>query len=321
MSNQLTSEQRYAIYLGLARKQKKKNIAQEIGVHPSTITREVQRNSNRDNKYVFSIAQKKSESRKHSVLGNHRKDALLWWRVEQMIIAEDWSPRQISGVLAKEGIHICPQTIYNHVHADTTGELAKHMPHEMRYRHRAQKRRETKATNIPNRTSIHNRPKEANGKRFGDWEMDLIVDGQQRVILTLVERSTNMLIMERIRTGKRAVPIAKAVVRLLMPYRHTIKTITTDNGSEFAAHQLITKGLHTKNKEDVIVYFADSYASWQKGCIENTNKLIRKYIPKQANFTNFSDNKIMAIQKKLNNRPRQKLNFETPKSCFFKNFY
>lgn len=71
-------------------------------------------------------------------------------------------------------------------------------------------------------------------------------------------------ILGRIRIGKHSVPIAKAVVRLLMPYRHTIKikTITTDNGSEFAAHQLITKGLHTKNKEDVIVYFADSYASW-----------------------------------------------------------
>ena len=134
MSKQLTSEQRYAIYLGLARKQSKKSIAQEIGVHPSTITREVQRNFNRDNQYVFTIAQRNCESRKHSTLGNHRKDETLWWRVEQMIKDEDWSPRQISGVLAKESIHICAQTIYNHVHADTKGELAKHMPHELRYR-------------------------------------------------------------------------------------------------------------------------------------------------------------------------------------------
>ena len=103
-------------------------------VHPSTITREVQRNSNRDNQYVFTIAQRKCESRKHSILGNHRKDETLWWRVEQMIKDEDWSPRQISGVLAKESIHICAQTIYNHVYADTKGELAKHMPHELRYR-------------------------------------------------------------------------------------------------------------------------------------------------------------------------------------------
>ncbi len=163
-------------------------------------------------------------------------------------------------------------------------------------------------------------PKEADGTRFGDWEMDLIVDGQQHVILTLVERSTNMLMMERIPTGKKAEPIAKAVTRLLMSYRGTIKTITTDNGSEFAAHHLITKGLYMRGKEDVIVYFTDAYSSWQKGCIENTNKLIRKYIPKQANFNLFSDAYIKKIQKKLNQRPREKLNFSTPKNCFFKHF-
>ena len=194
------------------------------------------------------------------------------------------------------------------------------MPHELRYRRRQKKQRPTKATNIPNRTSIHERPKEADGTRFGDWEMDLIVDRQQHVILTLVERSTNMLLMERIRTGKKAVPIAKAAARLLMPYRATIKTITTDNGSEFAAHHLITKWLYMKGKENVTVYFTDAYSSWQKGCIENTNKLIRKYIPKQANFNRFDDAYIKKIQKKLNRRPREKLNFSTPKDCFFNYF-
>lgn len=320
MSKQLTSEQKYAIYLGLQRKQSKKSIAQEIGVHPSTITREVQRNFNRYNEYVFTVAQKKCEGRKHNTLGNHRKDDILWWRVEQKIKDEEWSSRQISGVLAKEGIHICPKTIYNHVHADKTGELAKHMPHELRYRRREKKQRVTKATNIPNRTSIHDRPKEADGTRFGDWEMDLIVDSRQHVILTLVERSTNMLLMQRIRTGKKAEPIARAVVKQLFPYRGTVKTITTDNGSEFAAHQLITKGLYVKGKEDVTVYFTDAYSSWQKGCIENTNKLIRKYIPKQVDFNQFSDSNIMNIQKRLNRRPREKLNFSTPKDCFF-NFF
>lgn len=321
MCKQLISEQRYAIYLGLARKSSKKSIAQEIGVHPSTITREIQRNSNSHGKYVFSTAQKKCESRKHSTLGNHRKDALLWWRIEQMIKDDDWSPRQISGVLRKEGIPICAQTIYNHVHADVTGELAKHMPHELRYRRKVKSARVTKATNIANRVSIHDRPAEANGKRFGDWEMDLIVDSEQHAILTLVERSTNMLMMAKLPHGKKAKPVAQTVVRLLMPYRQTIKTITTDNGSEFAAHQLITKGLKMKGKENVIVYFADSYSSWQKGCIENTNKLIRKYIPKHANFNRFSNETILNIQHKLNKRPREKLNFDTPLFCFSKHFY
>ena len=319
MSKQLISEQRYAIYLDLARKHSQKYIAEKIGVHPSTISREIRRNATDDGKYVFTVAQNKCESRKHSTLGNHRKDAVLWWRIEQMIKDEDWSPRQICGVLAKEGIHICPQTIYNHVHADKTGELKKHMPHELKYTRRQKQHKPTKATNIPNRTSIHERPPEANGKLFGDWEMDLIVDGQQHVILTLVERSTNMLLMERQKQGKKAEPIAKAVVRLLFPYRQTVKTITTDNGSEFAAHELITKGLKMKGKEDVIVYFTDAYSSWQKGCVENTNKLIRKYIPKKSDFNRFSNTYISKVQHKLNRRPREKLNFDTPLVCFARN--
>lgn len=321
MSKQLNSEQRYEIYLGLKRKWTKKSIAAEIGVSASTVTREIQRNCNRYGQYVHPIAQQKCESRRHSTLGNHRKDAILWWRIEQMIMDDDWSPRQISGVLAKEGIHICAQTIYNHVHADKTGKLAKHMPHELRYKRKEKKQRITKAPSIPNRTSIHDRPVEADGKRFGDWEMDLIVDSYKHCILTLVERSTNMLLMEKLPHGRKSVPIAKTVIRLLMPYRQTVKTITTDNGPEFAAHEMITRGLHMKGKEDVIVYFTDAYSSWQKGCIENTNKLIRKYIPKKANFARYTDEGIRKIKCKLNNRPREKLNFDSPLFCFSKYFY
>ena len=116
----------------------------------------------------------------------------------------------------------------------------------------------------------------------------------------------------------------KALSKMTFPYctyRKTVKTITTDNGSEFASHQLITKGLHMKGKEDVIVYFADAYSSWQKGCVENTNKFIRRYIPKHTDFNLVSPQKIMNIQKKLNNRPGEKLNFDTPKFCFFEHFY
>ena len=92
MAKQLNSEQRYVIYLDLQSKLTKKSIAQKIGVHPSTITREVKRNANRDNQYVFSVAQEKCQKRKHSTLPNHCKDDLLWWRVEQLIIEENWSP-------------------------------------------------------------------------------------------------------------------------------------------------------------------------------------------------------------------------------------
>ena len=317
MTKHLTSEQRYEIYLGRKRGWSKSRIAREIGVHPSTVSRELHRNSNRSGEYVWINAQTKADARRHGFKGNHRKPPELWWRIERMIIDEDWSPAQIAGVLRKEGIHIVKQTIYNHVHADTSGRLAPHMPHELRYTRRVRVSRPTKATNIANRTSIHRRPAEADGKRFGDWEMDTIIDSYGHAILTLTERSTNFILMERLPHGRKALPVAKAVARLLFPYRQTLKTITTDNGCEFAAHLEITRLLSMKNREKVIVYFADSYCSWQKGAIENANKLIRKYIPKKSNFDCFPDRKIMEIQKKLNRRPREKLNFDSPLKRFF----
>jgi integrase core domain protein len=106
--------------------------------------------------------------------------------------------------------------------------------------------------------------------------------------------------------------LAKEVTCLLLPYKKYLKIITTDNGPEFAAHKLITKYLCAK------VYFVDPYSSWQKGAIENTNKLIRQYIPKHTNFDDYTNKKIAMIQKKINNRSRQKLNFETPKKEFYK---
>ena len=321
MYNQLTSEQRYAIYLGIKRKIPKRKIARAIEVHPSTVLREIRRNSNANGEYVWFSAQRKRESRKHGLSGNHRKPQELWWRIDRMIIEDDWSPGQIAGVLRKEGIHIAKQTIYNHVHADATGKLAGHLPHELRYAKRIRALRPTKATNIANRTSIHERPAEADGKRFGDWEMDTIVDSFGHAIVTLTERSTNFILMEKLKEGRKAIPTAKTVARLLFPYREHVLTITTDNGCEFAAHLEITRRLSLKGREKVTVFFADSYCSWQKGAIENANKLIRKYIPKKSNFDDFSDSKIMRIQKKLNARPREKLNFDSPKNCFFKHFY
>ena len=120
--------------------------------------------------------------------------------------------------------------------------------------------------------------------------MDLIVDSHNHAILTIVERSTNMLFITKLPHGTKSEPLAKAVRRLL-PYKKHIKTITTDNGPEFAAHKLITKFL------GAAVYFADPYASWQKGAIENTNKLIRQYIPKHTNFDE-GTKKNVSIQKK-----------------------
>lgn len=170
------------------------------------------------------------------------------------------------------------------------------------------KERETKATNIKDRVSIHDRPAEADGKRFGDSEMDLIIGKNgYGAILVLMERSTNYAIIRKLPHGKKAKEVAKAVVKLLYAFRlQGVLTITTDNGSEFAEHKYICEKL-----KGVTVYFADSYSSWQEGAVENTNKLIRQYIPKGTDFNTVTDAFIMEVQKKLNRRPREKLNFST----------
>ena len=150
--------------------------------------------------------------------------------------------------------------------------------------------------------------------------MDTIVDSRDHAILMLTKLYTNFIHVEKIPHGRKAVSTARAAVRLLFPYWESVKTIKTDNGCKFSAHTEIMKGLSGKRKPNVFVYFSDSYSSWQKEVIENANKLIRKYIPQRTNFEDFSDRKILNIQKKLNRRPMEKLNFNAPKHCFFENF-
>ena len=127
------------------------------------------------------------------------------------------------------------------------------------------------------------RPYQADGKRFGDWEMDLIQGVKKSVALTLVERSTGKIIIKKLPNGKSAEGVNKAVISALMPYKGYIKTITTDNGTEFSKWKQIEKALHTE------VYYAHPYAPWDKGKIEYSNMLIRQYIPKRININHLSD--------------------------------
>ena len=316
MYNQLTSEQRYYIYLERQKGSTQKSIASSIGVSESTVSRELKRNGGRNGSYNFQNAHVKAMSRRHRNPGNHAKPQELVWRVKQLILDEEWSPAQISGYLReKEGVRISHETIYKLIRADESGKLKEHSRHKMKYHKAVSRKHETKASNIKNRVSIHERPKEADGKRFGDWEMDLIVDKDQNAILTMVERSTNFLLMSRLKNGKMALPVAKTVWRLLLPYKgEQLRTITTDNGPEFAAHEWITRHL------GVPVYFTDSYSSWQKGAVENTNKLIRQYIPKGMDISTVTDKKIASIQAKINKRPRKKLNYSNPMEEFYKHY-
>ena len=315
MYRHLTQAQRYYIYVERQKGSTQKSIAQAIGVSESTVSREIRRNGGRNGSYNFIKAQQRAGDRIHRTPGNRAISNTLRWRVRELLTKEQWSPKQIAGRLKTEGHMISHETIYAMIRADDTGELAQNCRHKMKYDKKTSKKHETKATNIKNRVSIHERPPEADGTRFGDWEMDLIVDKDQNAILTLVERSSDRFLMEKLKHGRQARPLAKVVWRLLLPYKgEGLKTITTDNGSEFAAHEWLSKKL------GVPIYFTDSYSSWQKGNIENTNKLIRQYIPKGTDISAVTDKRIAMIQAKINRRPREKLNFLTPNEVFFKHY-
>lgn len=239
---QLPREQRYAISLGLKEAKSQKAIALQIGVSASTLSRELRRNKSHR---VYSLADEMSRERRERLPGNRKIPIAIEKEALRLLVEEDWSPMQISGYLKRKGYKISHETLYRRIRADFSGELASHCRHKMKYHRHISCPRPTKAANIPNRTSIGERSLEADGTRFGDWEMDLIVGKEGKgAILTLTERSSNLLLMEKLPDGKKAASLPRVVNRLLFPYRGKgVRTITTDNGGEFACHELIEKKL------------------------------------------------------------------------------
>jgi IS30 family transposase len=311
MYKQLTSEQRYTIFILLQKGTKKKDISEAINVSPSTISRELKRNSGRNGRYNRETAQRNAMYHKRRHPGNHSVAADVKNESIRLLSEQQWSPAQISGYLARQGKHISHETIYRIIRRDKSegGSLYKNCRHRLKHRARPVG---GKWMPIPNRVSISERPREADGKRFGDFEMDTILGRNGNgAILTLTERSTNMLLMRKLNKGKNARELARTVIHLLQPFKGKVRSITTDNGSEFACHEMITKSI------GVGVYFTDPYSSWQKGAIENMNGLIRQYIPKSTCFSSISHQQITKIMHRINTRPREKLNFETPKQCFY----
>jgi len=311
MYKQLTSEQRYTISVLLQNRTKQKEIAKAINVSPSTVSREIRRNSGVRGRYNWETAQANAVQTKRRKPGNHSINKDVMEEARHLLVTEQWSPEQISGVLAKDGKYISHETIYRMIRKDKAegGTLYKHCRHKLKRRARPVGGRRI---SIPNRTSISERPAEVDGKRFGDFEMDTIVGrGNHGAIVTLIERSTNMLFMRKLKKGKNAKELARTVIHLLSPFKEHVKSITTDNGTEFACHEMIGKSL------GVTIYFADPYASWQKGAIENANGLIRQYVPKTETFEHVSHQQITKYSKKINIRPRKKLEFKTPHECFY----
>ena len=168
---------------------------------------------------------------------------------------------------------------------------------------------------IKDKISIDNRPDCINNKeRFGDWEIDTIVGKDNKgAIVTIAERATAFVLIAKL-NGKNAKELAEAVVKLMMPFKELVLSITSDNGTEFAMHAHISKKL------GALFYFAHPYSSWERGLNEYTNRLIRQYIPKKTNFDEVNHLFINEITMKLNRRPRKNLNYKTPGKVFLTKF-
>jgi len=308
----LTQEQRYTIFRMLQAKCTRKEICIAIGRDKSVLSRELNRNSGKRG-YSPALAQQYASERKERFNINRKFTPAIKQKIIRELEQEQWSPAQIAGKAGREGIPMVSiERIYRFIRQDRQegGSLWKHCRHKLKHR----KRPVTgKKVIIPDRVMIDSRPEVINSrKRFGDWEIDTIVGPQNKgAILTVTERLTGFLMMKKLPEGKNAKALAKELYCMLLPYKNAVHSITSDNGTEFCEHQMIARKLNTS------FFFANPYSSWQRGLNEYTNGLIRQYIPKKQTFNEFSNEQIANFQKKINNRPRKKLNFDTPKFRFF----
>lgn len=309
----LTPEQRYTIEMMLRIDKKQSEIAMVIDKDKSVISREIKRNSLKRGGYNAKFAQMVCDERKERFKRNRGFTPEIRKNVEDLLAKEQWSPKQIVGNARRLGLPmVSHETIYRHVREDRAngGDLYKNLRHALKHRKRPPR---GKYVSIKDRVSIDLRPSVVNEKkRFGDWEIDTIVGKENKgAIVTITERTTGFLIMEKLKKGKNAKSLATTVTNLLLPYKKHVLTITSDNGTEFAEHRIIAEKLHAD------FYFAHPYSSWERGLNEYTNKLIRQYVPKKQSFENYNDQYIKEVQYKINRRPREKLGFLSPKELFF----
>ena len=311
---QITEVQRYQIESFLKAGKSKEYIAQELKLHRSSIYREVKRNALKRGGYNAKRAQKLCDEKKERFARKRGFTQSIEAKARKYIEKEQWSPKQIVGHCYKNDIPmVSHERIYQFVRGDKAngGTLYKNLRH--RLKHRKRPVGGGKHISIKDRVSIEERPEIINNKeRFGDWEIDTIIGkGQKGAIVTIVERKTAFFMMRKLILGKNAEGLSETVVDMLLPYKTSVHSITSDNGAEFAGHKTIAEKLNA------LFFFAHPYSSWERGLSEYTNKLIRQYVPKKSNFDDFNIQCLIDIQYKINRRPREKLSFDSPKDLFF----
>jgi len=292
-------------------------IADRLGRDKGTISRELHRNSTK-NGYDAQRAQEKYHQRREACRPAKRLEHQPLWEYLIDKIGDGWSPQQVAGRLLIDHpddlkMRICHESIYQAVYGDKRLHCLIKCLAQARPKRRPRGQGKTsRGPSIPNRVGIEQRPEVIEERsRFGDWEGDLIVGAhQQGYLVTLVDRTSRFLLSQKVET-KQADEVVQAVITALedMPVSW-VRTITFDNGTEFAHHEKMADALQ------ISVYFAAPYSSYQRGTNENTNGLIRRHLPKGTSFRELSQHRVAQIVEELNNRPRKILGYRTPREVF-----
>ena len=303
--NHLSQNERYQIFALMKAGLNQTQVALTLGRSKSTISREIQRNSGLKG-YRPKQASLKSEVR---ALGsrNAKKVSVDTLKSAFDLVRQEWSPEQIAGTM-----NISHETVYRHVYADKEcgGKLFMHLRSQKKRRKRYASGRQRRGQ-IPNRRSIHERPAVVDLRlEVGHWEGDTVIGARHKqAIVTLVERKSGYAKLFKVK-NKTAELVSAAMIKSLKPFDGLVDTITLDNGKEFADHQRVDLELGST------IYFADPFASWQRGTNENFNGLLRQYIPKDRPLSTVTQEELKMIENKLNHRPRKRLGFRTPHEVF-----
>ena len=316
----LTLSEREEISRGVVAGQSLRSIAVSLDRAPSTISREIKRNGGR-RQYRASKADQAAWDRAHRA----KTCKLAENRALARIVAEklqlEWSPDQIAGWLKStypddESYQVSHETIYKSLFIQARGALKKELlQHLRKTRAMRRSRHHTQKTSdhgrITNTVSIRERPAEVEDRAVpGHWEGDLIMGSNNSQIATLVERHTRYVMLVRVPSKD-----TRTVVNALIKQAHKLprevyKSLTWDRGKEMADHERFS--LDT----DIKVYFCDPQSPWQRGSNENTNGLLRQYFPKGMDLSNVHQNRLNAVARRLNERPRKTLDYETPAERF-----
>lgn len=305
----ITPEERDIIAVMLSSEFTKEEIAHALGRHPSTICREVKRNSSPTRQVYTAIqAQNRAEARSSD---SHKKERLKDKKVRRYVLQklkEGYTPEQIAGrIIIDIGLKTNHESIYQYIYFERIDWIA-YLARGHRKRRKRGISQGKRMVKIPNRTMISERPAEINRKKGkGHWEADTVISRASKESLAVIrERKMQLMFITKIKR-KNAESFKLAVIRMLkkVPRKYR-KSITLDNGLENAAHEEIARVLNVK------IYFCNPYHSWEKGGVENGIGLIRRYLPKKTNFALIPKKRIATIEKALNNRPRKSLRFRTP---------